>query len=259
MDADNCSRNVTGVSGKRAKSAAGLIAARMKFALFCLSLLVALPGRAQNPDVQDVQKVITQLNTAATKFVSAQANFSWDQFTAVVSEDEIQTGTIYFERKKGANTRMAAYLKQQNGKDVPKTITYDGGEVQYYEPIIKQMTILKAGANKGQWESFLTLGFGGSGDLLEKNWKVTVQGNETMSGVSVVKLDLVPVDPKVLDLFTHVTIWVDPTRGVSYKQVFYQPSGDTRTALYKDIQYNTPIAGDVFKIKPAPGTTTQVK
>jgi outer membrane lipoprotein-sorting protein len=230
-------------------------AACRKFALFCLSLLVALPGHAQTPDVQ---KVITELNTAATKFVSAQANFSWDQFTAVVSEDEIQTGTIYFERKKTA-TRMAASLKQQNGKDVAKTITYDGGEVQYYEPTIKQMTILRAGANKGQWESFLTLGFGGSGTELEKNWKVTVQGNETMGGASVVKLDLVPVDAKVLDLFTHVTIWVDPTRGVSYKQVFYQPSGDTRTALYKDIQYNTPIAGDVFKIKPAPGTTTQVK
>jgi outer membrane lipoprotein-sorting protein len=230
-------------------------AACRKFALFCLSLLVALPSPAQTPDLQ---KVITELNTAATKFVSAQANFSWDQFTAVVSEDEIQTGTIYFERKKTA-TRMAANLKQQNGKDVPKTITYDGGEVQYYEPTIKQMTILRAGANKGQWESFLTLGFGGSGTELEKNWKVTVQGNETMGGASVVKLDLVPVDAKVLDLFTHVTIWVDPTRGVSYKQVFYQPSGDTRTALYKDIQYNTPIAGDVFKIKPAPGTTTQVK
>jgi len=153
---------------------------------------------------------------------------------------------------------MAAYLKQLNGKDAPKTITYDGGQVQFFEPTIKQLTIMRAGANQGQWESFLTLGFGGSGDALEKNWKVTVQGSETMGGVSVVKLDLVPVDPKVLDLFTHVTIWVDPTRGVSYKQVFYQPTGDTRTALYKDIQYNTPVAGDVFKIK-APGIVPQIK
>jgi outer membrane lipoprotein-sorting protein len=254
MVAGNFPRSVKVVRVKRVKSAAGFTI-RTKFALFCLSMLVALPGHAQNPDVQ---RVITQLNTAATKFVSAKADFSWDQFTAVVQEDEVQTGTIYFERKKTA-TRMAAYLKQLNGKDAPKTITYDGGEVQYYEPTIKQLTIMKAGANQGQWESFLTLGFGGSGDALEKNWKVTVLGTENMSGVSVVKLDLVPVDPKVLDLFTHVTIWVDPTRGVSYKQVFYQPSGDTRTALYKDIQYNALIASDIFQIKTAPGTTRQVK
>ena len=33
-----------------------------------------------------------------------------------------------------------------------------------------------------------------------------------MNGVSVAKLDLVPLQQKVLDMFTHVTIWVDPTR-----------------------------------------------
>jgi outer membrane lipoprotein-sorting protein len=255
MVAGNFPRSVKVERDKRDKSPAGLVRTRGKFMLFCLGLLVALPGHAQTADLQ---KVISQLNTAAAKFVTAQADFSWDQFTAVVQQDEVQSGTIYFERKKGA-TRMAAYLKQQNGQDAPKTVTYDGGEVQYYEPTIKQLTIMKAGANRGQWESFLTLGFGGSGTDLEANWKVTVQGTENMNGVSVVKLDLVPIQQKVLDLFTHVTIWVDPVRGVSYKQVFYQPSGDTRTALYKNIRYNSPIAGDVFQIKPAPGTTRQVR
>ena len=50
-------------------------------------------------------------------------------------------------------------------------------------------------------------------------------------------------------MFSHVTIWVDPARGVSYKQVFYQPSGDLRTATYKNIRYNSPIPADVFELK----------
>ena len=58
---------------------------------------------------------------------------------------------------------MAAYLKQENGKDAPKTVIFDGSEVNLYEPTIKQLTIMRAGANRSQWESFLTLGFGGSG------------------------------------------------------------------------------------------------
>ncbi len=107
-------------------------------AVLCLGLIVSLagPARAQSAppaSSADLQKVITELNTAASKFTSAQADFSWDQFVAVVQESEIQTGTIYFERKKGA-TRMAAYLKQDNGKDAPKTVIYDGGEVNLYEP-----------------------------------------------------------------------------------------------------------------------------
>lgn len=226
-------------------------------ALLCLGWLILLPGgvRAQSGDVA---QVLTQLNAASAKFLSAQADFAWDQFTAVVQESDVQTGTISFERKKG-ETRMTAELKQDNGKPAPKTVLYDGGQVQLYEPTIKQLTIMKAGGNRSQWESFLTLGFGGSGTDLEKNWTVSLQGTEKIDGVSVAKLDLVPKEQKVLDMFAHVTIWVDPVRSLSYKQVFYQPSGDKRTATYTNIRYNVPLPASVFQIKPLPGTTTVEK
>jgi outer membrane lipoprotein-sorting protein len=240
-----------------------MVHAEKRIALFCLGLVVLLAGSLRAQDAgsvsnADLQKVIGELNAAATKFSSAQADFTWDQFTAVVQEHETQTGTIYFERKKGV-TRMAAYLKQDNGKDAPKTVIYDGGEVNFYEPTIKQLTTMRAGANRGQFESFLTLGFGGSGKDLEANWKVTLVGSENMDGVTVAKLDLVPKEQKVLDMFTHVTIWVEPSRGISHKQIFYQPSGDLRTATYKNIQYNKPLASGIFQLKPPPGTNHVVK
>jgi outer membrane lipoprotein-sorting protein len=240
-----------------------MVHAGKRIALFCLGLVVLLAGSLRAQDAgsvsnADLQKVIGELNAAATKFSSAQADFTWDQFTAVVQEHETQTGTIYFERKKGV-TRMAAYLKQDNGKDAPKTVIYDGGEVNFYEPTIKQLTTMRAGANRGQFESFLTLGFGGSGKDLEANWKVTLVGSENMDGVTVAKLDLVPKEQKVLDMFTHVTIWVEPSRGISHKQIFYQPSGDLRTATYKNIQYNKPLASGIFQLKPPPGTNHVVK
>jgi outer membrane lipoprotein-sorting protein len=222
----------------------------------CCLLLLPLAAHAQS-NAPDVQKVLSQLNAAAAKFQSAQANFDWDQLTLAVQDHDIQTGTIYFERKKGEKTTlMAADLKQHNGQNAPRTMVYDGGQLQYYEPNIKQLTLIEAGKNQSQWESFLTLGFGGSGTDLEANWKVSVQGTDTMNGVFVVKLDLVPLQEKVLKMFTHVTIWVDPTRSVSYKQIFYQSTGDTRTAVYKDIRYNMPIPASTFKIQTATGTNT---
>jgi outer membrane lipoprotein-sorting protein len=240
-------------------------------ALLGLGVMISLPsqsreqtaspaGGAASPAASsaDLQKVISQLDTAAAKFLSAQADFTWDQFQVLFNDHDVQTGTIYFERKKGV-TRMAAYFLQENGKDAAKTVSYDGSEVNFYEPRIKQMTILRAGADRNQWESFLTLGFGGSGADLQANWKVSLLGTESLNGVSVAKLDLVPTAQKVQQMFTHVTVWVDPTRAISLKQIFYEPSGDLRTVTYKIIHYNTPIAGDVFHIKTAPGTTTQVK
>jgi outer membrane lipoprotein-sorting protein len=239
-----------------------MVDAKRMISLFFLLLLCLLPGHSQAQTTSpasnaDLQKVITQLNTAATKFLSAQADFTWDQYTAAVQESDVQSGTIYFERKKG--NRTAAYLKKDNGQDAPKTVVYSDGEVQLYEPKIKQLTILKAGANHAQLESFLTLGFGGSGKDLQANWKVSLLGNENMNGVSVVKLDLVPLQQKVLDMFPHVTIWIDPTQSISYKQIFYEPGGDKRTATYNNIRYNQPIASDIFDIKTAPGTNRVVK
>jgi outer membrane lipoprotein-sorting protein len=240
-----------------------MVDAKKMISLFCLGLLFLLPCHspaqtAQPASSADLQKVITQLNTAASKFSSAQADFSWDQYQAVVQEDDVQTGTIYYERKKGV-TRTAAYIKKDNGQDAPKIVVFDGEEAQFYEPTIKQLTILRAGANRAQWESFLTLGFGGSGTDLQANWKVSLLGTDTMNGVSIAKLDLVPLQQKVLDMFPHVTIWIDPTQGISYKQIFYEPGGDKRTATYKNVRYNQPIANDIFEIKTAPGTNRVVK
>ncbi len=239
-----------------------MVDVRKFFALLCLGLMFSLTGQASAqapaPASADLQKVLSQLNTAASKFESAQADFSWDQYLAVVEESSIQTGTIYFERKKSV-TLMAAQIKKENGKDAPKTVVYDGAQLDFYQPAIKQITSMRSGSNHGQFESFLTLGFGGSGTDLEANWKVTFQGTETIDGVSVAKLDLVPIQQKILDLFTHVTVWVDPARGISLKQIFYQPSGDKRTAIYKNIRYNEKIASNVFHIDAAPGTTRVVK
>src|SRR3984885_5647665 len=221
-------------------------------------LMFLICGSAWGQSSTDLQKIISQLNSAAAKFQSAQADFSWDQFQAVVQDHDVQTGTIYYERKKGF-TRVAADIKQENGQPAPKMVLFDGNEAQYYEPTIKQLTRFRVGANRSQWESFLTVGFGGSGTDLEANWKVSLLGSESMNGVQVAKLDLVPLHKKVLDIFTHVTIWIDPTQGISYKQIFFEAGGDRRTATYKNIRYNQPIPNDVFVIKPAPGTNRVVR
>ena len=232
-----------------------MVDAGKRIALLYLGLVVSLPLGAQTASPAgsaDLEKVISQLNAAAAKFESAEADFTWDQFQAVVQDHDLQTGTIYYERKKGGSTRVAAYLKQDNGKPAPKTVVFDGGDANFYEPGIKQLTVIRAGANRNQWESFLTLGFGGSGSDLKVNWKVSLLGTENMDGVQVAKLDLVPVQQSVANMFTHVTIWVDPAKGLSHKQIFYQPSGDLRTATYTNIRLHKDVDKSPFKIEGKP-------
>jgi outer membrane lipoprotein-sorting protein len=106
-------------------------------------------------------------------------------------------------------------------------------------------------------ESFLTLGFGGSGTALEKQWTITSQGTETIDGVQTAKLDLVPKQESVKNTFTHAVIWVDPARGVSLKQQFFTPSGDQRINLYTNIKLNGKVDTKPFEIKTTSKTTVK--
>ncbi len=205
-------------------------------------------GWAQAAAGGDLNHVLTQLDAAAAKFHSAKADFQWDQFERVVSSTDTQAGVIYFEGS-GASTRVAMDIETADGQPSKKNIVYSNGVLQLFIPQIDQMTVFHAGEKQAQYESYLTLGFGGSGSDLKKSWDITYQGMETMDGVQTAKLDLVSKDPGVRANFSHVTIWVDPTRGVSLKQILYEPSGDTRTAYYKNIEYNKKISPSVFKIK----------
>ncbi len=217
------------------------------------ALAMGTAGQVASAQACDTNKVLRQMDAGAAKFQSAQADFSWDQVQAVLpGEHDIQTGTMYFDRH-GDATAMAAYIKQQNGQNSPKTITYTGGELDFYQPEINQETIFRAGNNRAQYESFLTLGFGGSGKSLEANWQVNCAGMEAVGGAQTAKLELKPKEKSVADMFSQVTIWVDPARAISMKQLFQEPGGDSRTATYSNIRYNTKIDPDVFKIKTKPG------
>ncbi|MGO8719125.1 MAG: LolA family protein [Acidobacteriaceae bacterium] len=215
-------------------------------ALAAAIFLCAGMGRAQASG--DLNHVLAQLDSAAAKFHSAKANFQWDQFERVVSSTDTQTGVIYFEGT-GAKARVAIDIQTADGQPAKKTVVYSDGVLKFFQPQIDQMTVFREGDKQGQWESYLALGFGGSGHDLKKSWDITYQGMETIDGVQTAKLDLVSKEASVRENVSHITIWVDPTRAVLLKQILYEPSGDTKTSYFRNIEYNKKTSSSVFKIK----------
>lgn len=200
----------------------------------------------------DLPKVLNQMDAAAQKFQSAQADFNADLYTAVVQSHESQDGNVAY-RRVGGSVEMVLHVKTDNGQPSPKDILYAKSELTYYQPEIKQATIFSAGQNKQQAEAFLTLGFGVSGKDLSSNWDVTYQGMEAVGGVQTAKLDLKPKQAN--GPFSHVTIWVDTARAIPIKQQFFQGSGDYRTAVYSNIQLNK-VPASAFSLKIPSGTQT---
>jgi outer membrane lipoprotein-sorting protein len=218
-------------------------------AALTLAAFSAKPASAQNPDVQ---KIVQQMDAAAAKFQSATADLRWDNYERVVRETTTQTGIIYFQ-KKGNATEMGAVIQ----KPAKKVVAYSAGVLKMYEPNIDQLTLLSAGKNQSQYESFLTLGFGGSGTDLEKQWVITPQGTETIDGVQTAKLDLVSKQEGVKNMFTHVIIWIDLARGVSLKQQFFTPSNDQKISFYTNIKVNGRVDTKPFEIKTTSKTAVK--
>ena len=77
------------------------------------------------------------------------------------------------------------------------------------------MTEYNPGKNKADFESFLVLGFGGSGHDLTKSYDVEYAGIEQVQGVNAAKLVLTPKSQRVRNMFQTITLWIDPARGVT--------------------------------------------
>jgi outer membrane lipoprotein-sorting protein len=200
--------------------------------------------------------VLAQMDAASARFSSAQADVRQELFTKVVHDTETQTGQVYFLRK-GGSTQMGMTLLPPGaapGAAPAQVLEFSGAKGRMFNPGTNQVDESSAtGKNQQLAETFLTLGFGGSGTDLAKAWTITDLGSEQLSDgkqtVKTEKLDLVSKDPGIRNNFSHVTIWIDPARDVSLKQVSYQASGDTRTMYYTNIRLNQPVDLAPFAIK----------
>jgi len=201
-----------------------------------------------------LETVLREMDAASAKFQSAQADLRQQIFTKVVNDTDEQKGMVYFLRKGGA-TQMGIKMLPQPAQ----IVEFKDGALRVFNPGTNHVDeFASSGKNQALTETLMTLGFGGGGADLKRSWTIEDQGAEEMSDgaktVPVEKLDLVSKDENVRKNFTHVTIWVDPVRAVTLKQVFLLASngratGDTRTVFYTNIRMNQPVDVGPFAIK----------
>ena len=207
-------------------------------------------GAAQKQEAPTLDSVLKKMDAAAANFQTTQADFVWDQYQKVVDETDTQKGTVYY-RKSGKEIEMMADIKEPE----QKFLLYKDGKLQIYQPKIEQVMEYAAGANHNEIESYLVLGFGGSGQDLVKSFDVTYQGEETIDNIATAKLQLIPKSEKVRNYFTQAVLWIDVSRGISVQQKFLQGQGDYRVAKYSGVKVNAKIGNEVFHLK----TTSKTK
>jgi len=208
--------------------------------IFFLSLSMLL----QLQDAASLEGVLKKMDEAAANFRTTQADFVWDQYQKVVDEHDTQKGTVYY-RRAGKEIEMMAEIKEPE----PKFVLYKDGKLQVYQPKIEQVIVYSTAGNQSEIESFLVLGFGGSGQDLKKSFEVSYLGEDTVDGIATGKLQLIPKSEKFRNNVSKILLWIDLSRGVPVQQEFFQNEGDNRLAKYSSVRPNGKIGNDVFQLK----------
>jgi outer membrane lipoprotein-sorting protein len=206
---------------------------------------------AQNSPQNDgaaLEQVLNRMDATAATFKSAQADFEWDTYTAVVNDHDLKVGTVYY-RKQGNSVEMSAEVRPSKSAPVQQYIVYKNNKVQIYNPATKQVQEYDAGKNQADVQSFLVLGFGGGGHEMLKSFDVHYAGTEHVQGVDAAKLQLTPKSDRARGMFNKIVLWIDPARGVSVQQQLFAPDGDYKLSKYSNIKINPKLSDDVFKLK----------
>jgi outer membrane lipoprotein-sorting protein len=192
----------------------------------------------------ELEHVLAQMDVAARNFKTTEASVVWEQYQKVIDEAETEKGRIYF-RREGGEIQMAADFVEPD----KKYVIYSGGKVQVYQPKIDQVNEYDPGKNRSDVESFLVLGFGGGGRDLFKSYVLRFLAKETVGDIAADKLELIPKSTRLRNNIARIWLWIDPARGVSVQQQFFEPSGDYRLAKYSEIQINQKLPENAFKLK----------
>jgi outer membrane lipoprotein-sorting protein len=218
-----------------------------------LLLMVARSSFAAPTPADEKDKILRQLDEAAKNFQATQADFEFDSVdTDPIPDKDVQKGTVYYNRKDNA-FQMGVHIHEENGHPAPKVYTVSGGVFKLFEPQQNQVTTMNRAS---KYEGYLQMGFGASGKELEEKWEIKYLGPETLDGVKTEKLELVAKDPDVRKNLSKVTVWIDPERAVSLKQILTFSPTKYKVCVYFNIKVNPKkLPADAFSFNTDKHTT----
>ncbi len=180
-----------------------------------------------------VQAVMANMDREAKTFRGITAKLKKTEFTAVVDDTSIESGQMWLKRNGSAVTMRVEINVPQ-----PKSVGVVKDSAQVYYPKMNTVQIYDLGKAGALVDQFLALGFGSSGKDLQKNYTVTLGGEDSVDGVKTTKLELVPKSPKVLEQIKKVELWIPVGAGHPVQQKVTEPGGNYYLFTYSDLKLN---------------------
>ena len=198
-----------------------------------------------------LDQVFVKMDEVAKTFHSVQTDFERTKVTVLVNDKDVATGKFYYERQ-GKVPR----LKMELSKPAVQFLLIDKGQVQLYEPNVKQLKKGSLEGHQDQVEVYMSLGFGQSSQELKKNFNVSLIGDETVDGKKTTVIELKSKTPSA---YKSVRMWIDQQSWISYQIKITENTNDYSVLKYSNAKLGASISGSVFELPKMPKDVSIIK
>ena len=204
----------------------------MRIPIFLVAL--ALFGRTPALPEDPLTQVLDKLDRSAASFKGMSADLTQTAHTAVINEDQIESGTIRMKRNRPGETRMLVTFTRPD----PKTVQLQGRTLDIYLPNAHSVQEYSLGSNSSLIEQFLLLGFGTTRKELEAANEISYLGSDTVRGHAAAHLQLTPKSKEVLSHIEKIELWLSPETGYPLQHKIFQPGGDYQLFAFENLTMN---------------------
>jgi outer membrane lipoprotein-sorting protein len=198
---------------------------------------------------QSLNDVLKAMDKGAKNFKSMAASVRDVDYTAVVNDQNIQSGTIRV-KKSGDTTLMWI----QFTGPAAKTISLDANTVKILNPKANVEQVYDIGGKRSLIDQYLLLGFGATSEDLKKAYTISYVGSETISGQAAGNIQLVPKSPEQLRQLAKVNLWISNSLGIPVQQKFWTGgAGDYKLITYSDAKLNPSLSDKDLQLKTPKG------
>lgn len=208
-----------------------------------ITLIVSLAA-AGSCAAGPLETVFARLDRTAVGLTDLSANVRRVVHTAVLNEDDVETGTFLFKRNKAHDVHVLLDIKEPE----PRLYAIDLRKVEVYLPRIQTVQEYDISRYKSLAEEFLLLGFGATSTELEALYTISFGGPEDVGKEKTARLELVPKSKEMLEHVTKVELWISDTLGVPVQQKFYTPGENYNLVTYSNIMINPHLADSAVRL-----------
>ncbi len=213
-----------------------------------LGVCFATIALTANASADTLADVLSRMDKSAQTFQSMSADITQLTHTAVIDENDRQSGWVRLKRASGGVLGFVQFTSPQ-----PLIVAFHNRKVEKYYPktkVVEEYDVDKYGE---QLDQFILLGFGTSGKDLQRDYKIRLLGAEPVAGKPATHIELTPKSKEALEYLKRAELWIPDDAAYPLQEKLWKNADDYVLINYSDVKLNPPLSDKDFELRLPPG------